>query len=233
MSQISKTQEDYLRELKYQFQVAQEERNLLASKMKQLNESERGLTQRRASLKKEVQFLTGPFGELRTVLFGLEDERNSMAAEYEVTRTLLRTLQVSHEEQLQRMLKERKTFQNTLGDPEEQRSGLVRAKESDEEEAKQLRSRVSGNQKVDEEKRHLEASLERVTEERDFLRMQATQLTDELVAKTKELEAKVELESQLSRLTKKYEEKTRALRDKWGVESRDHISQIEHLTVEL
>lgn len=62
VSQINKTQEDYLKKLRNQLEVAREERELLASKAKQCNETERGLTQRRASLKKKVQFLTRSLG---------------------------------------------------------------------------------------------------------------------------------------------------------------------------
>lgn len=76
-----------------------------------------------------------------------------------------------------------------------------------------MRSHLCSNENVN-EKRHLQASLERVTEEQDSLRMQSTQLADELVAKTKKLQAKVELENQLSKPTKEYEKETRALRDK-------------------
>lgn len=49
---------------------------------------------------------------------------------------------------------------------------------------KQLRRSLSGNAKVD-KKTYLEISFERVKEKRDSLKLQATQLTDELGATRK------------------------------------------------
>ncbi|KAG0422578.1 hypothetical protein HPB47_001611, partial [Ixodes persulcatus] len=185
LSSTSRVQKEYLAELRNELEMAQSEREALESSVESLAGSERNLNQRNESLEKELHTATATLNELKRLLSAAEEERDSLAAEYGAARDQLRAMQVTQEEQLVEMFKERETFQRALGDLEALHGGALKEKGAAEARLEELRSRLSQDEAGLETRRKEEEDARR--EERERLEAEVKQLREELVTKTEEI----------------------------------------------
>ncbi|XP_029850722.2 golgin subfamily A member 4 isoform X3 [Ixodes scapularis] len=185
LSSTSRVQKEYLAELRNELEMAQSEREALESSVESLAGSERNLNQRNESLEKELHTATATLNELKRLLSAAEEERDSLAVEYSAARDQLRAMQVTQEEQLVEMFKERETFQRALGDLEALHGGVLKEKGAAEALLEELRSRLSQDEAGLETRRKEEEDARR--EERERLEAEVKQLREELAMKMEEI----------------------------------------------
>ncbi|EEC04564.1 Kakapo, putative [Ixodes scapularis] len=198
LSSTSRVQKEYLAELRNELEMAQSEREALESSVESLAGSERNLNQRNESLEKELHTATATLNELKRLLSAAEEERDSLAVEYSAARDQLRAMQVTQEEQLVEMFKERETFQRALGDLEALHGGVLKEKGAAEALLEELRSRLSQDEAGLETRRKEEEDARR--EERERLEAEVKQLREELAMKMEEEQLKEELHIRTTQL---------------------------------